>query len=229
MVATEKGGRIRALLQRLERDVLARAAADGGRLPPERALAAELGVSRGTLRRAMAELVRRGVVVRHVGRGTFVRAAATASAPVAVPETSPVEIMEVRMFVEPAAAGIAALRATPEDLARIREAVEACFAAQDLAAFERADAAFHRAVAAAARNNLLLELVARLDAARSGELWGRLKARTVTPERRALYARQHEVVAGAIRDRDAPAARRAMRRHLLEVARHLLGAGLPLD
>lgn len=107
-----------------------------------------------------------------MGRGTFLRGrtpGGSKGSPVEV--TSPTEIIKARLVLEPALAALAALRASLADIGCIEEAVEACVGAGDRAIFERADAAFHRRIAAAGRNRLLEGLLAALDAARSGELW----------------------------------------------------------
>ena len=117
----------------------------GGRIPPERTLANEMGVGRRSLRRALEILEQEGQITRHQGRGTFVQ---DKSAPVAAPTvlrardgdlavasamsaipfdrilefTNPLEVIEVRLAVEPVIARLAALRASQSDIRRLQTA-----------------------------------------------------------------------------------------------------------
>src|SRR4051794_22308311 len=90
-----------------------------GRIPPERVLASELGVGRRSLRRALDVLEKEGRISRRQGRGTFVQAHASDGA---IPfdqimdHTNPLEVIEVRLSVEPAMARLAAIRASQSDI-----------------------------------------------------------------------------------------------------------------
>ncbi len=198
-----------------------------GRLPPERELAAEFGVGRNALRRALAELEAEGRIWRHVGRGTFVGARpepGLAGLPGITRMTNPAEVMEVRLIIEPRVAGLAALRASSVDIAEMERCLRGAEADGDVAAFERWDGALHRAMARASRNTFLLAIFDTVNAVRRDELWGRLKEATLTADRQAAFARQHEALVALIRDRDAPGAEAAMRQHLETVRRNLLDA-----
>jgi DNA-binding FadR family transcriptional regulator len=132
-----------------------------GRLPAERFLAAELGVNRRSLRHALDILEGEGRITRHQGRGTFVTDARRGTEGL-VRELSklnnPVDTLEARLAIEPAQARLAALRATRGDIDKLFDAAEASRDAKDPASYEKADAAFHRRVAAAARNPLLIAI-----------------------------------------------------------------------
>lgn len=216
MMLDEVTARLRAEVEALAPD---------GRLPAERDLARDLGISRGTLRKALLALEREGRIWRRVGQGTFTgpRRPDDGGEPGAmIRQTSPAEVMEVRAMLEPQIAAVAALRATPQDLAGMELAVANGERAADVVAFEQWDSRLHRLIAVSARNAMLLALFDTVNAARKGELWGRLKAHSLTPERRRIYAREHAVVIAAIRDRDTDRAARTMRSHLATVSRHLL-------
>lgn len=218
------------------RAIAERGIGPGGRLPTERDLAAASGQSRASVRRALGILEADGRIVRHVGRGTFLAPGAgspggDASLAGVGPgpgtgedgATSPAEIMAVRLLIEPRMMPLAVAAATSADFAEI----ERCLVKGDEAAsyedFEVWDAALHRAFAAATHNSLLSSVMRMVSAARDQPLWGTLKRRSSTPERRDAYRSDHRAIAGALAERHAEAATEAMRRHLLRVRANILG------
>ncbi|MFI6375665.1 FadR/GntR family transcriptional regulator [Streptomyces sp. NPDC050546] len=194
----------------------------GSRLPTERALAADLDTSRAAVRQALGVLERDGVITRHVGRGTFVAGPASREEAGTL-QTSPAEIMAARLLIEPEIAFLAAHHATPADLTRIQRGLSRGCAAGTREEFESWDSVLHRAIAQAAHNGLLLEMFDTMNAARDLPVWGNIKRRSASPERRARYERGHEQIVAALNDRDPDAARRHMRAHLVDVRTNLLG------
>jgi GntR family transcriptional regulator, uxu operon transcriptional repressor len=242
-----------------------------GRLPPERQLALDLGVSRTAVRHAMAVLQAEGHVSREVGRGTFLRpqadppdpaaaedpgqeaaeslvaAAADAAGPLvtaaaagpltaaaAVPagadEASgvdgyaPADVMTVRRLFEPTAMSLVVAWATARDFEEMDRCLRGGERAADHDEFEVWDAALHRSIIAATRSPLLIRLYAEVERARHGRVWGDLKRRSATAERREEYKRDHQEIVTALRLRTADRATAAMRSHLARVSRHLLGS-----
>ena len=212
---------LRALLDQGARDGTLR---PGSKLPTERDLVERLAAPRSAIRRALAELENQGVINRHVGRGTFLAETAGGNGASGAPHnTSPAEIMQVRLLLEPQVAGAAARLATQADLDRIVHCLERGGASLDYQGFEEWDAALHHAIARAAHNGLLIGIYDVMNAARALPVWGSLKRRTFTPERRSLYHGDHTAVVEALRDRDPDTAREAMRDHLIRVSDNLLG------
>jgi DNA-binding FadR family transcriptional regulator len=173
------------------------------------------------VRRALGILEADGRIVRHVGRGTFL--AEGPEGPDGAAATSPAEIMAVRLLIEPRMMPLAVAAATSADFAEI----ERCLAKGDEAAsyedFEVWDAALHRAFAAATHNTLLSRVMRMINEARDQPLWGTLKRRSSTPERRDAYRSDHRAIAEALAERHVEAATEAMRRHLLRVRANILG------
>lgn len=205
-------------------DVLARlrAALDrgefvpGGRLPAERELARTFGVGRSSLRSALDQLEAEGRIWRHVGQGTFVTESKSTdvvtrlrfdSAP------SPADVFELRQMVEPPVAAMAALRATSDEIERLGQLVDQGYRVADGQEWERIDDAFHRTLASASRNPLLLSVLETLNAVRGKKQ--RVAERT--------YADDHRALAERVRGRDPAGAAAAMRTHLREVYRSILG------
>ena len=196
----------------------------GARLPPERALAASLGCSRETLRAALDALEAEGRLWRHVGQGTF-EGPRPRGRPIRdrllIEATSPAELMEARLLMEPPVAAAAARRAGPQDVAHLRERAAAGRRARDRAEGEQADDAFHRAVAEVAGNPVLGAVLRFLSEARRRAPWQREWERTYrrlgVEAFRGPHGRQHEAVVEAIADADAERAERAMRDHLATI------------
>ncbi|HVJ44009.1 MAG TPA: FCD domain-containing protein [Dongiaceae bacterium] len=196
------------------------------RLPAERQLCGTLDLSRSALREGLEVLEAEGRLWRHVGKGTFVGSKPALPAgelAVITAQTSPVEVMATRVVIEPALARLAALHATEGDIANMWHLIEKSEAARDARTWESWDGTLHRAIAAAAHNNLLLAIFDGFNAIRRQEGWRRLRAVAQTDARLQHYREQHRLIVDAIAGREAERAEAAMRRHLQSVRDNLLG------
>ncbi|ESR22541.1 Uxu operon transcriptional regulator [Lutibaculum baratangense AMV1] len=190
----------------------------GSRLPAERELAEQLNVHRRTIRKALSALAHEGAVTRHVGRGTFVGSTSVGPEIGVLPNSiAPMELMDARLGIEPVIAAEAALRAKQPDLRRMRLCLRHSDEARTYERFEEWDAALHRSIAEATQNVVFVMIMDMFGKVRASEEWDRLKRRSLTPERRALYRRQHLMAVDAIEARDAKQASVAMREHLKSV------------
>jgi GntR family transcriptional regulator, uxu operon transcriptional repressor len=204
----------------------------GSRLPTERQLAADLGATRTTVRRALAVLEADGHISREVGRGTFLRDAQTGADGGGSAATgdgdggtaagfAPADVMAIRRMLEPSAMRLVVAWATAADF----QEMDRCLAGGEQAAsydeFELWDRALHRCIVAASRSPLLARLYAVIDEARHGQIWGELKRRSASRERQRLYQADHAELIAALRARDADRAVEAMRTHLARVSSHL--------
>lgn len=197
-----------------------------GRMPPERDLASEFGVARNTVRRAMDLLEENGAVVRHVGRGTFLKGEADGTLSGIVGRmkgTSPADMMEIRQLLEPAAAAFAATGASVSDLEAVAEAHRMACASPDMPNFERWDAELHHRIFACSRNEFLKEIHNLMRMLRNEPPWFEMKKRSFTEERRQIYCAEHQTILDALLHRDPEAARQAMLGHLKTVEHNLLG------
>ncbi|MBC6406446.1 MAG: FadR family transcriptional regulator [Rhodospirillales bacterium] len=196
------------------------------RLPAERDLAQHYRASRSTVRQALKQLEEGNLVVRRVGSGTFVNFRGNSGEDDIAERTSPVELIEVRIAIEPEMARLASLHATQRSLDRLAEAladVEAC-SGRDRKAFTRTDAAFHQAFADCTRNPLMIGFYRQINAVRSHAQWARMRDKVLSPDRQRDYNEQHRALYDAIRARDTDAAVRIVRAHL-DIARNdLIGA-----
>ena len=221
-----------ALTEFIERNIAEGVWQPGAKLPTERVLERQFGVSRNTLRKSLKRLEQEGKITREVGRGSFVTEAAAGGDDRLnnprdllnrIQGASPVEVMEVRLMVEPLAAELAAMRATAEDLQRMDDCLEHCERAGDIAEFEHWDGMLHMTIVAAAKNGMLSALYEALNDLRRHAEWRRLKERSVTPERRSIYGDQHRRIVQLLKDRDAEGARTELRDHLMKVRSNLFG------
>lgn len=190
----------------------------GDRLPPERELAKLLGISRPALRAGLSSLISMGVLQSRQGAGTFI-----VDGPPAL-DSEPLRLLaelhgfsfdhmfETRSILEVGAAGLAAERATGEQLATMSEEIAEMFAAlSDPQQFLLHDINFHRAVAAASGNPTLATLVEMVSA-------------ILYERRRGTIARAHDfqealdlhrAIYRAIRSHKPDEARAAMTEHIV--------------
>lgn len=193
------------------------------RLPTERQLAVDLGVSRSAVRHAMAVLQAEGRISREVGRGTFLRAGD--GIPDGTADYSPADVMLVRRMFEPHAMSLVVAWATDRDFAEMDRCLQGGDAAAEHDEFEVWDGALHRTIIAATHSPLLVRMYTEVERARHGKVWGDLKRRSASAARREEYKRDHAEIVTALRQRAADSASAAMRAHLARVSRHLLGTG----
>jgi len=210
--------RVRAYLAQIEMPL-------DSRLPPERALAGALGVTRAELRKALGTLEAENQIWRHVGKGTFIgsRPIDTLADVAAITRrTNPAEVMRTRLLLEPEVARMAALSATSAHVAEMRTCMQRSRAAQSWRQYEAWDNRLHRVVAESTQNSLLLALLDTLNAVRRAVAWGRLRGDKVRPAPDHHSFADHEAIVDAIEDRDVNRAASAMRTHLENVERNLL-------
>ena len=193
--------------------------AAGARLPPERDLARQLGVSRPSVREALIALEVEGYVDVRVGSGVYVTPPTRARA--ALPaDSGPFELIRARSLVESECAALAAKSATPAQVRAIEEALERMEGDRERGRMPLAsDRLFHLRIAEASGNSALALVVKTLWGERTGPLFLRLEHHFDTPALWGTAMREHRDIVRAIARHDAPGARSAMRRHMHEAAR----------
>ncbi len=187
------------------------------RLPPERQLCELLEVSRTALRSGLDELEREGRIWRHVGKGTFVggRPQSVQSCAEALgADTTLSELLEARTLVEPQAARLAALRAEPSDLTRMKRYEACAAAAEDWASWDRWDELFHRGIVEASGNGLMISIVDQILRVKKQTRWTITRAKIFDPDLRNRYSSEHLAVIASIEAHDLQGAENAMYRHM---------------
>jgi GntR family transcriptional repressor for pyruvate dehydrogenase complex len=197
--------------------ILAGEIAPGEFLPPRKDLAAEFDVGLSTVNEAIQALTAVGLLSSRAGKGTWVREDAL---DLLIPpsmvrnrlgELNARQLAEARSVIEVALAEFAARRATPEDLTRIRKALQAMRdAVDDDEVFVEADLAFHVAVAQAAHNDILEQFY---------HLSRRLLSEVIAELVRMSHVKREGIrlqgeIAQAIADHDVERARRATLEHM---------------
>lgn len=202
--------RIRALMADLPDDGVRR-------LPTERALADTLGISRRAVRRALEVLEAENMVWRRQGSGTFAGPrpnAAVDQLVAASTGTDFFEVMEVRLRIEPQLAQLAAMRASPEPITRMRTIIQRLYQANDADAYELWDSALHREIARSAGNPFFLTIFDAIDRIRSDMAWRAIRERSRDTSSLVASRKQHEDIVEAIAARDPVRAGDAMLAHI---------------
>lgn len=150
-----------AAVQAIHGEILAQRWSIGHKLPNEAALSAALSVSRGTVREAVRVLVSQGILETRQGSGTYVLSTSGTNFSLSTAKRAGLrEQFEARLALDVEAARLAALRCFPADIDRLRAllAERGNYVGGEKAAFVARDLAFHQAVIAMSRNNVLTSL-----------------------------------------------------------------------
>jgi GntR family transcriptional repressor for pyruvate dehydrogenase complex len=209
------------IVQQIEQRILNGDLKIGDRLPPERELAEQFGVSRTAVREAIKALREKGLLQIQVGRGTFISNGTSQVVRHSFDlmmrsgrDNGLANLVEVREILEPEIAALAAVRAKEEHIDAMRQAVKTMDAAlNDPDAFIEADLDFHLALADAAQNMLIPALIDSIvDLLR--EQRARIFRVEGGPQRGQIH---HKRILDAVAQHDPETAREAMRVHLYQV------------
>ena len=188
----------------------------GMRLPPERDLAQQLGVSRPSVREALIALEIEGSVEVRMGAGVYVcNQAQRKPQTLATMGESPIELMRARAAIEGTVILLACAKATPEALSSLRQTLDNMLAAMAQNRSPLAyDRQFHQTIAAMTGNSVLERLVGELFDERHSPITARLSAHSESGQTWATALQEHEAILRALESRDVLAAQTALRMHL---------------
>lgn len=206
------------VVSQIQESILAGQLHPGDQLPPQRDLAEQLGTSPTVVREALQTLEERGLLETRAGIGTFVATLSSQvisqslSLIVALRDVSFEQLYEVRNLFEAEITALAALRHTPEDMAKLEDAVRRI---EELATvrgeFVRADYDFHLALAEATHNPLFPVLtVALADLLQANRIW----IYNHVPSSHARSQEEHRAIIELVKLRDSRGARKAMSQHI---------------
>lgn len=227
----DKGNRgVGVISAYLQRAIETGAYSEGDRLPPERQLAETFHAARSTVRRALDQLEKAGLVSRKLGSGTFVGSATAPNRRVTdlTDQISPLQLIEARLAVEPFTTRLAVLHATQRNLADMEAILaHAEQSTQDKDEFSKWDGEFHLLIAQASSNPLLLSVYRQINHVRLHAQWDAMKEKILTPDVIADYNRQHRDIFNALHERDAQTAYMLITEHLEKAREDLVRANSP--
>ena len=211
------------------------AVAANGRLPTERALSETLGVGRRVLRRALDTLEGKGRITRRQGRGTFLAPTPATSGGAAPPYDhlglseigNPVELIELRIALEPIMCRLAALRSSRRDVEHLQRLADRTGKARDVPTYQEADSAFHRLIAELSRNALFVRLQEAVGTALRDTALKRFGENGHCFKRQAEHVAYHRAIARAVAERDTDRAEKLMHEHLSDVHCNLFNDVIP--
>ena len=192
----------------------------GDQLPPERELAERMQVSRPTIREALRIMQLQSLIVSRPGSGTFIAEGNAQSLAQAVTQIALQDIFEARMLLDPSMAALAAARATPADVEKLKSILHQ--QEQEMrhgGDSARSDIAFHSAIAEATHNRALIRLARVLI-----EIFAPSRDTFFqTHERAKKSLAFHKRILESIEAHSPVKARRAMSEHIKSVDQELLG------
>jgi DNA-binding FadR family transcriptional regulator len=207
----------RQIAEQLRAAILSGEFVVGARLPAERDLAKQLGVSRPSVREALIALEVEGWVEVRTGSGIYVlnRSISSKEPQIDLTEWGPLELIRARRVVEGEIAALAALQAKKRDVNAIRLALDSMKkeAQQGILPID-GDRAFHTAIVQCCANAVLLETVQSFWDSRRGPVFTRLVGYFETAKSWQSAIDEHELILTAIAAHDGPAARAAMHAHM---------------
>ena len=214
----------------------------GDKIPAERSFVRMFGGGRATVRKALGELEKEGLVAREVGRGTFVKVPVKplvhgqASMPGGVRSVvrehllalgasfGPLDALELRLLIEPGVLERATARASEADIDAMQECLAAASTAATTEVFSHWDAVLYSTFAKATRNPLLENIDAMVGPAHALAVASWLRSEGPRGHRAMVHIAEHLRVVEAIRRRDAVEASRSVREHLTHLRAALLSS-----
>lgn len=218
---TQAGG-FDVALGHIDAQILRGVYANGTRLPAERDLAAQLGVSRGAVREAIRVLQAQGILVSGTGRGNGTRVQARPSNAIgrilrlqlALDVVSFADLTETRVALERAACAAAARRREPEPLDRAAALLDQMREVVDPDPFNQLDTDFHVALAEAGDNRLMSNLTVAIRKSVENPISAAEQENESWPELRRMLVGQHEQMLAAITAGDADRAAELSEEHI---------------
>lgn len=194
------------------------------RLPSERTLAEQFSVARGTIRAALEQLEKAALVKKNFGSGTYVSYNIRSEQDDIAEETSPLELIETRLAIEPHIVKLVVLNANNRELRNLELALRNVVrSTHSPNKFSSADEAFHLMLAQCSHNPLLISIYQRINDVRSHAQWNQRKMNILTADKIRQYNEQHSALFRSIKQRNMEGASNLMIHHLIQAKKDLLG------
>jgi DNA-binding FadR family transcriptional regulator len=193
----------------------------GDKLPAERELCEQFGVSRAPIRQALSALELNGIIYSRQGEGVYVKNTQVtpdrSQSAIFFNSISPEDIVEVRMNIEPLIVKFAAQRATNEDIEELRRTIEEMEKETKAGVYvPETDEKLHYGIAKASHNDLFINMMAAINnAMKQQEMWKFIRDRTVTrPDYRDVNFKEHKLIIKAIEEHNEKEAVEIMTNHM---------------
>lgn len=193
----------------------------GDKLPAERELCEQFGVSRAPVRQALSALELNGYIYSRQGEGVYVKSHQSASedqnSAIILEAVSPEDIVEARMNIEPLIVKFAALRATDDDIKALQETINKMEEETKSGVYvPETDEKLHNQIAIASHNDLFIKFMSAISTAmKQQEMWHFIRDRTVTrPDYRDVNFKEHQLLIKAIADHNEREAIELMTNHM---------------
>ena len=210
-------------LEKLRELILRLQAEEKVKLPSRTELTKEFGIGQRAIRRALSVLEAEGLVSVRQGSGVFIGTAI--HQPVSLRYLpnfeSIIEVMEVRIFLEPRMCELAAINIKRENISRMEIAMRELKEAKDFDSAELWDGAFHREIALAAKSPLLLHLFDQINLIRQSEKWRSVRQNIRDKNHINLNHKDHSKIYEALRAKDGAGASKAMKAHINRLLQRL--------
>ncbi len=216
----------RSIMAQIKRAIEAGTIVNGDQLPPERELSDTYSASRSTIRKALNELEKLGLLSRKVGSGTFVTYSGPAEIDVenVIDQISPLQLIEARVGFERQMARLAVVHATGRDIEKMETILTQLESSQhDKDKFTRADSEFHLMLAKASGNPLMVQLYNQINEVRLHSQWQAARELVLSPDKIRQYNVHHRLIYQGLRNRDAHAIIEALNAHMELAHQDLMG------
>ncbi|MCP8952727.1 FadR/GntR family transcriptional regulator [Bacillus safensis] len=190
----------------------------GDKLPSERELCEQFGVSRAPVRQALSALEMNGVIYSRQGEGVFVKnTTITTEGTLSMKSASPEDIVEARMHIEPLIIHFAALRATDQEIEELKQTIKKMEEETRSGVYvPETDEQLHMGIARASHNDLFVTFMSSItNAMKQQEMWRFIRDRTVTrSDYREINFQEHKMIIKALEERNSSEAVTRMTDHM---------------
>lgn len=216
--------RYQDVAEAIKAEILAKGLAAGDRLRTERQMSEDLGVSRSLVREAIIMLEIEGFVEVRQGAGIFIARLPDGDTAEAAGDIGPFELIQARQLLESSIASFAATMVTKADVVRMREALDMERRAIEQGSDDYSgDELFHRLIAEATQNSVLVDMQCELWRKRErSPMWAKLHSRIFDDSYRGQWLSDHQAILTALQRKNAADAKQAMWQHLENVRQTLL-------
>jgi DNA-binding FadR family transcriptional regulator len=226
-VSGGRGNYYRSLYDYFSTAIMNEAIRDGDRLPSERQIMDEFGATRNTVRRALTALEQGGLVVRKRGSGTYASLAKPRSkVALEASKIGPLDVLEIRLILEPGFVDLITARATPDDFERMAACLDKADRAKNQSEFREATLAFRMEAARATRNPLIIQIYEFIMDARKDAGWYLLRKVDESKEAQRKRLQRSRAFLAALRARNKPLAKQLLKARLSMMVAEVTGAAV---